>query len=113
MSRMSKERMEKALEQLKTISAEDYEKVKGIANVVRPLRSVIHKTPDDYGMTGWKDLVIPPTTAPRWKPGTSRPRVARATSWSYLTTLCRCVARASPDIWVSRGACMTRSRSTS
>ena len=43
MSRISKERMEKALEQLKTISAEDYEKVKGIANVVRPLRSVIHK----------------------------------------------------------------------
>ncbi|MDR4494498.1 MAG: hypothetical protein R3B74_08755 [Nitrospirales bacterium] len=34
-------------------------RVKGMANIVRPLRSVIHKTPDDYGMTGWKDLVIP------------------------------------------------------
>ncbi len=58
MSRMPKERMEKALEQLKVISDEDYTKVKAIANVVRPLRSVIHKTPDDYGMAGWKDLYI-------------------------------------------------------
>src|ERR1700730_12138403 len=59
MSRMPKERMEKALEQLKVISDEDYTKVKANANVVRPLRSVIHKTPDDYGMAGWKDLYIP------------------------------------------------------
>lgn len=58
MSRMSKQRMEKAQAQLKTISPQDYEKIKGLANIVRPLRSVIHKTPDDYGMTGWKDLVI-------------------------------------------------------
>jgi hypothetical protein len=55
---MPKERMERALEQLKAISEEDYAKVKGLANVVRPLRSVIHKTPDDYGMTGRKDLHI-------------------------------------------------------
>jgi pimeloyl-ACP methyl ester carboxylesterase len=59
MSRMPKERMERALEQLKTISEADYAKVKGLANVCRPLRSVIHKTPDDYDMTGWKDLYIP------------------------------------------------------
>jgi hypothetical protein len=30
-----------------------------IANIVRPLRSFIFKTPDDYGMTGWHDLFIP------------------------------------------------------
>ena len=59
MSRMPKERMEKALEQLKTISEKDYAKVKNMANIVRPLRSVLFKTPDDYGITGWKDLVIP------------------------------------------------------
>lgn len=59
MSRMSKERMDKALEQLKTISEKDYDKVKALAAIVKPLRSVIHKTPDDYGMTSWKDLVIP------------------------------------------------------
>ncbi len=47
MSRMSKERMDKALEQLKTISQEDHAKVKNIANIVKPLRSVIFKTPDD------------------------------------------------------------------
>lgn len=59
MSRMSQERMAAAQEQLKTISPEDHAKVKGLAEIVRPLRSVIHKTPDDYGMTGWTDLVIP------------------------------------------------------
>jgi hypothetical protein len=47
MSRISKERMEKALEQLKTISKEDYAKVKNLANIVRPLQSVLFKTPDD------------------------------------------------------------------
>jgi hypothetical protein len=44
------------LEQLKTISKEDYAKVKAVANIVKPLRSVIHKTPDDYGMTGWRNI---------------------------------------------------------
>jgi hypothetical protein len=47
------------LEQLKTISEEDHAKVKNLAAIVRPLRSVIHKTPDDYGMSGWRDLYIP------------------------------------------------------
>jgi len=59
MSRLSKERMAKALEQLKTISKDDYAKVKALANIVRPLRSVLHKTPDDYGMTGWRGLYFP------------------------------------------------------
>ena len=59
MSRISPERMQAALTQLETISEEDYVKVKGLAEIVRPLRSVIFKTPDDYGLTGWKDLVIP------------------------------------------------------
>ncbi len=34
-----------AQEQLKTISKEDYAKVKAIANIVRPLRSFLFKTP--------------------------------------------------------------------
>ena len=58
MSRIPKERMEKAQEQLNTISKEDHTKVKNIANIVRPLRSFIFKTPDDYGMTGWRELHI-------------------------------------------------------
>ena len=56
MSRIPKERMEKALEQLKTISEDDFAKVQTLANIVRPLRSVLHKNPDDYGMRGWKDI---------------------------------------------------------
>lgn len=56
---MSPQRMQAAEQQLKTISEEDYAKVKGLAEIVKPLRSVIFKTPDDYGIQGWKDLVIP------------------------------------------------------
>jgi len=59
MSRMPIERMETALAQLEVISPDDHAKVKYLATMVSPLRSVIHKTPDDYGMTGWKDLVVP------------------------------------------------------
>ena len=58
MSRMSKDRMEKALAQLKTISEEDYAKVKTVAGIVKSPRSFIFKTPDDHGMTGWRDLYI-------------------------------------------------------
>ena len=56
MSRLSKERMDKALQQAETISEADYAKVKALAAIVRPIRSVLHKTPDDYGMTGWRDI---------------------------------------------------------
>jgi len=51
--------MAMAQEQLKTISPEDHAKVKAIAKIVRPLRSFIFKTPDEYGMSGWYDLSIP------------------------------------------------------
>lgn len=52
MARMTPERLAKALEQEKTISAEDYEKVKGLAlSMAKPIRSFIFKTPDEYGMT--------------------------------------------------------------
>jgi hypothetical protein len=59
MSRIPKERMEKALEQLKVISEEDYVKVKALAAIVKPIRSVFHKTPNDYEMTGWRDIYFP------------------------------------------------------
>lgn len=53
---MLKARLEAALKQLETISAEDYAKVKGVANIVKSLRSFLHKTPDDHGMTEWEDI---------------------------------------------------------
>ncbi|ULA62970.1 MAG: Alpha/beta hydrolase [Nitrospira sp.] len=59
MGRISKERMDKALEQLKTISPEDYAKVKGMANIVKTPRSFLFKTPADYDLKGWRDLTIP------------------------------------------------------
>lgn len=59
MGRMSPERMDKALAQLRHIGADDLEKVKALTGIVKPLRSFIHKTPDDHGMTGWYDLSIP------------------------------------------------------
>ena len=30
-----------------------------MASIVKPLRSVLHKTPDDYEMTGWQDIYFP------------------------------------------------------
>ena len=59
MSRIPQERMAKAKEQLESISEGDYAKVKALAAIVKPLRSVIHRTPDDYGMTGWRDFHFP------------------------------------------------------
>src|SRR5689334_15484275 len=51
--------MEKASAQLKTISEDDYAKVKTVAGIVKSPRSFIFKTPEDHGMTGWKDIYIP------------------------------------------------------
>lgn len=59
MTRLSKDRMDKALAQLKIISEADHAKVKALAAIVRPIRSVLHKTPEDYGMTGWRDVFFP------------------------------------------------------
>lgn len=59
MGRIPDERMARARQQLETISKEDYEKVKAIAGIVKSPRSFIFKTPDDYGLQGWHDLVIP------------------------------------------------------
>jgi len=56
MSRMSAERLAKAQQQLEAITKEDHAKVIGLANIVRPLRSVLFKTPDEHGMTGWRDI---------------------------------------------------------
>lgn len=58
--RISKENLEKAVEQLNKISKEDYAKVQGMVGVVkRDFRSILHKTPDDYGMKNWEDIFFP------------------------------------------------------
>lgn len=56
-ARMSKELLEKAAEQMNEISEEDYEKVIGMVKVCkREWRSILHKTPDDYGLKDWEDI---------------------------------------------------------
>lgn len=59
MGRIPQERMNKALEQLKGISAEDYMKIRNLAGLIRMPRSFLHKTPDDYEMKGWQEWHIP------------------------------------------------------
>ncbi|MBX8825101.1 lysophospholipase [Ochrobactrum sp. SFR4] len=59
MSGISKERMQKAREQEKAISKDDYAKVKALAGMVKMPRSFLFKTPDEYGMEGWSDISIP------------------------------------------------------
>ena len=112
MGRISRERMDKALEQLKTISEEDYTKVKALAAIVKPLRSVLHKTPDDYGMTGWRDIYFPSDDGTPLEGWYIPPREARATSWSFSITLCRCVVQASPGTLESPGAALMPLKST-
>ncbi|WP_268122383.1 alpha/beta hydrolase family protein [Roseivirga pacifica] len=59
-ARMPKELLEKAKKQMDEISEEDYAKVMGLVAVCkREWRSILHKTPDDYGMTGWEDIYFP------------------------------------------------------
>jgi len=89
--RISAERTAKAQEQLKSISPEDNAKVKAIANIFRPLRSFISKTPRDYGITGWRFSPSRQKITLRSKPGISRPRVARATSsfFNHALPVCR------------------------
>lgn len=59
MTGITKERMQKALEQEKSISPEDHAKVKALAGMVKMPRSFIFKNPDYYGMEGWYALSIP------------------------------------------------------
>lgn len=56
---ISPQQMQTALEQEKTISAEDHAIVKVLAGMVKMPRSFIFKNPDEYGMQGWHDLSIP------------------------------------------------------
>ncbi|MEM6454125.1 MAG: alpha/beta hydrolase [Acidobacteriota bacterium] len=56
---MTDERLATARAQAAAISAEDYEKVKNLAGMVKPLRSFHHKTPSDHGLEGWEDVYFP------------------------------------------------------
>ncbi|MFZ7261171.1 alpha/beta hydrolase family protein [Avibacterium avium] len=57
-NRLPADRLALALEQEKTISAADYEKVKALAGIIRPFRSFIFKTPAAYDMP-FEEWVIP------------------------------------------------------
>lgn len=108
MGRTSKERMAKAQEQLKAISKEDHAKVKNIANIVRPLCSFIFKTPNDYGMTGWYDLVIRSddgTPLEAWYTPAKGGESNKLIIFNHAL-LCPCVAPASRDTLANRGATM-------
>jgi uncharacterized protein len=112
MSRMSPERLAKAQEQLKTISKEDHAKVKAIANIVRPLRSFIFKIPDDYGMTGWRDLFIPSDDGTPLEAWYIPAKGGESDKLIIFNHLCPCAVQASQGILASHGATTMVSRST-
>ncbi len=60
-SRMGEAAFNKALEQQKTISEEEYGTLKYLAEfAVRPMfRTPVHKTPADHGMDKWEDVFFP------------------------------------------------------
>jgi hypothetical protein len=103
--------MEKAQEQLKTISKEDHAKVKNIANIVKPLRSFLFKTPDDYGITGWYDLSIPSndgTPLEAWYIPAEGGESNQLIIFNHALPMCRA---GFPDTLASRGATTRASRS--
>lgn len=55
--------MAKALAQVNKHVQADYAKGKVLAAIVRPLPRVLHKTPDDEGMTEWRDIYFPSNIA--------------------------------------------------
>lgn len=56
--RLFPKRLRKALDQGRRISSEDFARVRAVAGLVRPPRSFLFKTPDDFEMVGWRDLTI-------------------------------------------------------
>jgi hypothetical protein len=105
--------MEKALEQLKTISKEDYAKVKNLANIVRPLRSVLFKTPDDYGMTGWRNIYFQSDDGIPLEGWYIPAKGGESDKLIILIMLSRCVAQVFRGTLASPGVCTTPSRSIS
>lgn len=59
--RMGEESYNKAIEQQKTISEQEYGTIKYLAEfAVRPMfRTPVHKTPADHGMDVWEDIYFP------------------------------------------------------
>jgi hypothetical protein len=113
MGRMSGSRMEKALEQLKVISEADHAKVKALANIVRPLRSVLHKTPDDYGMTGWQDVYFASDDGIPLEGWYIPAKGGESDKLIIFNHALPSVGQVFRGIWASRGATTMRLRSTS
>ena len=111
-SRMPKARLEKALKQREMISDEDYAKVIGLANIVRPVRSFLFKTPDVYGMT-YEERFIPSIDGVPIEMWYIPVKGAPSDKLVIFNPACPCAARASRGISVSHSAVLTRSRSTS
>lgn len=59
--RLGKEVYEKAIEQQKSISEQDYAAIKflGERAIRPPFRTPVHKTPADHGMNVWEDIYFP------------------------------------------------------
>src|SRR5262249_22071221 len=113
MGRISDERMQKALQQLKTISKEDHAKIKALAGIVKTPRSFIFKTPDEYGMKGWHDLVIPSDDGTPLEAWYIPAKGGESDKLVISTTPCPCVAPGTRGTSASLGATSTMPRSTS
>ncbi|MEM1320267.1 MAG: alpha/beta hydrolase [Bacteroidota bacterium] len=59
--RMGEAAYHKAMQQLQTISEQDHNTVKYLANfaTLRTFRTPVHKTPADHGMDHWEDVYFP------------------------------------------------------
>jgi len=117
MTGMSKERMQKARAQEKTISREDHAKVKALAGMVKMPRSFIFKNPDEYGMEGWHDLSIPSddgTPLEAWYIPAKGGESNKLVIFNHALPMCRAGYPGHMGEGAARGATSSsRSRSTS
>jgi hypothetical protein len=113
MTAISKERMETALDQEKSITAEDHDKVKALAALVKSPRSFIFKNPDYHGIEDWEDLTIQSddgTPLAAWYMPAKGGESDKLIIFNHALPMCRA---GFPAISENRGAISTIPKSTS
>ena len=79
-----------------------------MVNVVRPFRSVLHKTPDDYAMTGWEDIYFPADDGVPLEGWYIPAKGGESDKLVILTMRCRCAVQVFRGTLANHGALMTQ-----
>ncbi len=84
-----------------------------MANIFRPLRSVLFKTPDDYGMTGWRNIYFQSDDGIPLEGWYIPAKGGESDKLVIFNHALPCVVQVFRGTLASRGVCTTPSRSIS